>query len=145
MTDPMALPTILTLDPEAQFEHDAWMDADVMRVLTDRLLEEGLIQAMSETEARLKAAYYVDMQPEDLALYEIECRVREWLMRGCTRGFQLRVTGGWPDICFVVLYQPNRASVRLQGQRIAFRGAPTEGQPRLLRASSPVPSTKFRA
>ena len=126
---------INALDPKAQSEHDAWTDADAMRVLSDRLLEEGAVYPMTDYEAKQQSKAYASMQPEDLALYTIECQVRTWLMRDCDRGFQLRVTGGWPDIRFVVLYQPNLSRSGSAGERLAFRGAPRDGQPRLLRTA----------
>lgn len=146
----MNLPVINPLDPEAQFEHDAWTDADKMRVLADRLLEEEAIEPFSEEKARqyvalaaaTGSAYVFDHNVKDYALFRLEADVRGWLMRDCGRGFELHVEGRWPDQRFVVLYRRSYESYEIPdpntfktgpSERLAFRGAPVEGQPRLLR------------
>lgn len=134
IADLVNIPIVHSLSPEAQFEHDAWTDADVMRVLADNLLEKGSIEALSEIEASLWVQSYSGMDQEDYALFRLECDVRQWLMRSCDRHFELRVTGRWPEVRFVVLYQQGIVPPWLKKDRIPFRGAPEDGQPRLLRA-----------
>jgi hypothetical protein len=58
----------------------AWFDADSMRVLADVLLERGLITPEPAEVIRSKAAQYEAISPEDLALFDLEVLVREYIL-----------------------------------------------------------------
>ena len=125
---------------------EAWTDADAMAVLVDRLLSDGLISpaALLADQERRVAAYPAGHSAKDDALYELEVRAREWILalfsdryhldpNGYSTPLELRVTGGWPDISFVVCraYKFEPPGPPTPRVRVAVFGV--EEQPRLLR------------
>lgn len=120
---------------------EAWTDADAMTVLVDRLLSDGLISpaaSLADQERRV-AAYGPNHSAKDDALFYLECRSREWILKLYHQRYatptssppELRVTGPWPDIRFVVW---GVGKTKAHGDltfRISVFGVPE--QPRLLR------------
>lgn len=119
-----------------ELAYAAWFDAASMQVFVDRLLEEGKIQAVTDDESQARRRWYgPDHSSRDDALYRLECDAREWTLRLFSDSFELRVTGGWPDIVFVV-YRNHGDSDATLSDRAEFLGVVK--QPRLLRASFPI-------
>lgn len=112
-------------DHREWFLEEAWHDLERFQVLADSLLEGGLeIKALTGSIRRASAP------SRDDGLYDLECAVREWMIRQrFGEGFELRVTGAWPDLRFVVCAKDDPAGFV---NRATFAGV--EEQPRLLRA-----------
>lgn len=133
---------------------EAWTDAETMEVLSTHLLELGVVQGMTEDEAARQCRGFRPFShtPEDEALYRLEaevrgkilarhadkCRVlawdqlnREWREQYWAKPAhpELRVTGGWPDILFVITDGPSHPTSHLTL-------AGVREQPRLLRPTS---------
>jgi hypothetical protein len=117
----------------------AWTNAEDMSVLVDRLLETDLIQG--ELDRRpfgcQRDAHETARAPftADDGLYWLESAAREWTL-DLFDELELRVTGGWPDIFFVVCrnpFSPNKGPARGDAtlSRVEFEGVLK--QPRLLR------------
>lgn len=128
---------------DAQKEHarKAWIDAVAMNVLVDRLLEDGHIVAvdaasMDASHPRsLRNGFSSEHTLKDDALYLLECAAREWILKAHDAQLELRVTGGWPEILFVVYrnYGLDGWDATLS-ERIEFVPG-VKRQPRLLRSS----------
>ncbi len=119
----------LDWSPERRLRYDAWADADSMRVYADLLLERGVVKEETEEHAKSWARSFKDMEPRDWALYDLEAQVRSYILSDSPY-LMLRVTGGWPDIYYVVVITGRDGKVK---DRVSFRGAPIEGVLRLLR------------
>ena len=78
----------------------AWSNAEHMQVLADLALESGLDLARLHEEFR-PTRRLEEITADDEA-YAIECFVRKAILRSINPRLELRVTGGWPDILFVV-------------------------------------------
>lgn len=115
-----------------QLATEAWSDAASMQVFVDRLLEEGQIQMVTADESESRCTWYgPDHSHRDDALYRLECDAREWILRLYTDPFELRVTGAWPEILFVVYRNHGGSEDATLSDRVEFIG--TVKQPRLLR------------
>lgn len=110
----------------------AWTDKASMAVLSDRFLELGMRRRPTARSVTVPDEH----AERDEALYHLECEVRMWILEYFgTRmippaALELRVTGKWPDVVFVVHRSgpPGSDTPRVEVVPGVFE------QPRLLRA-----------
>lgn len=124
LPDPPPDPGLLKLGQEA------WTDEASMVVFADRLLLEGKIAVESEVVQKLATSWYAGHDPVDDALYGLECDARSWLL-AFYKDVEMRVTGPWPDVLFLVWFNDGQKGVTTLCERVRFQGV--IAQPRLLR------------
>lgn len=111
----------------------AWSDTASMQVLMDRLLELGAIEGFPEFEHERRVSWYgTDHSAKDDALYRLESAAREWIINLHSSDLELRVTGPWPDIVYVVYRNDGPKGETTLSERVEFLSVVK--QPRLLRA-----------
>ena len=119
----------------ADLAQQAWSQADEMQVLADELLARGLVQQLTVEENADRCSWYADDLPRrDCAFLWLESDVRDWILSQIktTPPLELRVTGRFPDILYVV-YRQNTTirGATFRGERFELFGVVE--QPRLLR------------
>lgn len=118
-------------DPVLALATSAWTDVESMVILSDHLLETGMVRSAS----RIDGGDW-GFSDRDSGLFDLECRTRQWILDYFgprmipSSKLELRVTGEWPNILFI-------ARSHVVGLPLGMRVEVVPGvfeQPRLLRA-----------
>lgn len=124
----------ISLDEFRRMGRRAWDDSERMQVLADLALEDGLnVERLVDEYRRSVPIRKRGHNAADDQMYAVESFVRKAILRAINPRLELRVSGRYPDIEYVVTkVMPQRSWLSLPFCRTAFMGRPT--QHRLLRA-----------
>ncbi len=133
----------ITSDVEALAKR-AWTRKDDMAVFTDLLLEKGVTLPVAEKDLEHGGSRYgwgavnTYHSVPDAAMYQLEASAREWIVDKLLINCELRVTGTWPGVLFVLVKTGTFHRVGSAKVRSLFGSRATVTQKRLLVAEARV-------